>query len=201
MSARTKRTKRPSGRKSRDADPDQNTSAMSLYRFGGTFSGVGEGFTCQLVFSFLKRGRFMKVRTAIVTLLVAVSCGQAGWISDSRFNWSWNKNDRAKQCAQAGFGKPLAVDPKPIVKMQFRYVLKDAMSAQYDFAAPRKGWMLKFDFHAPHYQFGYLVEVAVNSKNSFGAYEGFTKYAFLFRDNQLVGQYLNDGTVAYGWDD
>lgn len=143
----------------------------------------------------------MKFGATIFTLVVAVTLSHAGWISDSRFNWSWNKNERGKQLAQAGFGMPLTIDPKPIIKNQLRYLLKDAMSAQYDFAQPRKGWMLKFDFHTPRYQFGYLVEVEVNSKNSFGAYEGFSKYAFLFRDNLLVGQYLNDGIGAYGWDD
>jgi hypothetical protein len=143
----------------------------------------------------------MKFAATIFALLVAVTLSRAGWISDSRFNWSWNKSDRAKQCTQEGFGKPLSIDPKPIIKTQLRYVLKDAMSAEYDFAPPRKGWMLKFDFHATRYQFGYLIEVAVNSKNSFGAYEGFTKFAFLIRNNLLVGQYLGDGTGAYGWDD
>jgi hypothetical protein len=172
----------------------------SLSRVSGAFPLLGKAITCQLVSSFIKRSSFIKVKTGICAFLIAVSFSEAGWISNARFNWV-NKNDRAKQCAQAGCGKPLAIDPKPIVKTQLRYVLKDAMSAEYDFAAPRKGWMLKSDFHAPQYQFGYLVEVAVNSKNGFGAYEGFTKYAFLFRDNQLVGQYLNDGTGAYGWDD
>src|ERR1700739_3590520 len=125
----------------------------------------------------------MKFGATIFTLVVAVTLSHAGWISDSRFNWSWNKNERAKQFTQTGFGKPLTIDPKPVIKTQLRYVLKDAMSAQYDFAPPRKGWMFKTEFHSPRYQFGYLVEVAVNSKNSFGAYEGFSKYAFLFRDN------------------
>lgn len=144
----------------------------------------------------------MKVRIATAALLLTtIVTSEAGFISDSRFNWSWNKKDREKQCAQAGFGKPLTIDPKTVIKTQLRYVLKDAMSAQYDFAPPRKGWMLRFDFHAPKYQFGYLVEVEVNAKNSFGAYEGFSKYAFLFRDNQLIDQYLNDGSHAYGWDE
>jgi hypothetical protein len=137
---------------------------------------------------------------ALLSLLL-FHLSPAAWISDARFNWGWNKAARAKQCAQAGFGKPLSIDPKPVIKSQLRYSLKDAMSTQYDFAPPRKGWMLKFDFSAPKYQFGYLVEVEVNAKNSFGAYEGFTKYAFLFRDNQLVDQYLNDASHAYGWDD
>ena len=33
---------------------------------------------------------------------------------------------------------------------------------------------------------GYKVVVKVNAKNSFGAYIGFQRYVFLFRDNQLI---------------
>jgi hypothetical protein len=141
--------------------------------------------------------------TLSVGLLLTVPSSHAAWISDGRFNWSWNKNERAKEFAQAGYGKPLTIDPKETIKNDLRYLLKDAMTAQYDFQPPRKGFMMKFAFTpAPQkYHFGYLVEVAVNSRNSFGAYEGFTKYIYLFRDNVLVEKLLDPATGVYGWDE
>jgi hypothetical protein len=36
------------------------------------------------------------------------------------------------------------------------------------------------------YIFGWEVVVKVNSKNSFGGYEGYQTYRFFFRDNKLI---------------
>jgi hypothetical protein len=104
---------------------------------------------------------------------------------------------------QDGYGKPLTSDFKSAIKNDLRYILKDAMSAQYDLQPPRKGFLMRFEFtpSPQKYHFGYLVEVEVNSKNSFGAYEGFTKYVYLFRDNALVDKLLDTRAGVHGWDD
>lgn len=34
--------------------------------------------------------------------------------------------------------------------------------------------------------FGWEVAVKINSKNSFGAYEGYHDYCFFFHDNRLI---------------
>jgi hypothetical protein len=60
--------------------------------------------------------------------------------------------------------------------------LKDPYSAQYRFEAPYKGYANK-GFQGREY--GWIVTVGINAKNSFGAYTGEQKHSYLFRGEHM----------------
>lgn len=72
------------------------------------------------------------------------------------------------------------------VRAYFRDVLKDPSSAQYLISEPIKGYMQKPPLAGGGTLYGWLVNVSVNGKNSYGAYSGFQSYQFLFRGEQIV---------------
>lgn len=67
--------------------------------------------------------------------------------------------------------------------------LKDPNSAQYQWGNVEKGWIR----HAPAYGgglvFGYILDVNVNAKNSFGGYVGFKPYQFVFYNGVIKTVY------------
>jgi len=52
-------------------------------------------------------------------------------------------------------------------------VLKDPMSAQYQFAVPTKGYMHDAPIAGGKIHYCWKVEAKINAKNSFGGYVGF----------------------------
>jgi hypothetical protein len=100
-----------------------------------------------------------------------------------------------REIAAADYGSP-PTDHKSQIKNYFSKVLKDPESARYgEFTEPRKGYarvegraLISPDGGAwlPTNVFGYEVSVQVNAKNSYGAYTGFERYLFLFRNGKIV---------------
>lgn len=78
-------------------------------------------------------------------------------------------------------------DAEKAVKDFFNVYLKDPESARYNFGYIYKGYMVGSAFEGRKLQAGYLLDVTVNAKNSFGGYVGAKPYKFLFHNDQLQG--------------
>ena len=89
---------------------------------------------------------------------------------------------------------PFPEDYEEIVKNHFTDRLKDPDSAKYsDFRAPKPNFLIvnKFEKAA---QYGYVVCVHINAKNSYGGYTG-KKLAWTFiRDGAVVESAIEDST-------
>lgn len=64
--------------------------------------------------------------------------------------------------------------------------LKDPYSAQYKFEAPYKGYANKGLIYGGGRDYGWVVRVWVNAKNSFGGYTGYQPHIYLFRGERIV---------------
>lgn len=82
----------------------------------------------------------------------------------------------------ANYGTSVTQDrAEKLARKWFKYNLKDSESGRYDFGAVYKGWL---DVVLTRH-FGYILPVDVNSKNSYGAYEGYQDYVFVFKDGYI----------------
>lgn len=73
------------------------------------------------------------------------------------------------------------------IKDQFEKMLKDPDSARYKFGQPVRAYSNGGLIFGGKVEWaGYLVDVNVNGKNSYGGYSGFRPYMALFSGNQLV---------------
>ncbi|CAI8906201.1 MULTISPECIES: hypothetical protein [Pseudomonas syringae group] len=96
-----------------------------------------------------------------------------------------------EQIQAANYGASVyQVDAEKAVRSFFQMYLKDPDSARYSFGTVYKGYVVGSVFEGRKVEGGYLLEVAVNAKNSFGGYVGARNYRFLIRNDRLVG----------GWD-
>ncbi|MFA6186847.1 MAG: hypothetical protein WC770_06530 [Phycisphaerae bacterium] len=68
------------------------------------------------------------------------------------------------------------------IKSLMSTTLKDPYSAQYRFEAPYKGYANR-GFRGREY--GWIVTVGINAKNSYGAYIGEQKHSYLFRGENM----------------
>lgn len=98
-----------------------------------------------------------------------------------------------KPAPDQNYGQP-PVDVEPAVRRHFDLVLKDPESARYRIGRPVKAYANNGLVHGGGVAWaGYLVDVQVNAKNSFGGYTGFKPYMVLFR-GEAVFRVL-DGTA------
>ena len=76
-----------------------------------------------------------------------------------------------------------------IVKAYFSRILKDPYSAVYRFEKPYKAYLREAPVSggAPR-TFGYIVEVGVNAKNSFGGYVGEKYYKLFIRNGYIQNE-------------
>jgi hypothetical protein len=100
----------------------------------------------------------------------------------------------AEELSRIGYGTSLTVDWQSAIKSWFHDQLKDPFTAQYEFTQPRQGYTHTPPIDGAKLLVGYKVIAKVNSKNSFGAYAGFTPYLFIFRNNAIV--YVFGPTMA-----
>lgn len=77
-----------------------------------------------------------------------------------------------------------------VVTSFMKYHLKDAESARYDYGSVALG-TFKGDTER-HGTPGWIADVAINGKNSYGGYVGFTPYKFIFRSGYLIEAYTYD---------
>jgi hypothetical protein len=92
--------------------------------------------------------------------------------------------------AKANYGdKPNKKIYESKVKDWFEGCLKDPESAKYKFDKPKKGWYGKTlsNLAGPRkIDYGWIVLVQVNAKNSYGGYTGYKPYHCLFRGEELL---------------
>ncbi|MBU8923015.1 MAG: hypothetical protein KOO63_14450 [Bacteroidales bacterium] len=67
--------------------------------------------------------------------------------------------------------------------------LKDPGSAQYQWGTVYKGYLTHAPIHGGRHVFGYILEVQVNAKNSYGGYVGFKPYRFVFYNGSIKTVY------------
>ena len=87
-----------------------------------------------------------------------------------------------------------------IVKGYFAHILKDPYSAVYRFDKPYKAYLREAPVSggAPRV-FGYIVEVGVNAKNSFGGYVGEKYYRLFIRNGQIQGDVHSTQFFSEHW--
>ncbi|KQZ77886.1 hypothetical protein ASD55_17730 [Rhodanobacter sp. Root561] len=94
-----------------------------------------------------------------------------------------------QQAAAADYGS-YPSNYEQVVKAYYDNTLKDPSSAQYrDIALPKQFWLGNRFTGA---QYGYMVCVTLNAKNSYGAYIGFQTDGLLIRDGVVI-QYVPKG--------
>jgi len=91
-----------------------------------------------------------------------------------------------EQLASIGYGNPLTIDYQKAIKDYFEISLFDPFSAQYKFETPGEYWAKEPPLLGSRLYAGYGVPVSVNAKNRYGAYVGYQKYIFIFRDDKII---------------
>ncbi len=87
-------------------------------------------------------------------------------------------------------------EAESIVKDWFRYRLKDPYSADYNIGQPQEGYMKDAIIFGGRLHCGYVVDVSVNAKNSYGGYTGFQNYKFIISQKRIEVVYKQD--LQYG---
>jgi len=101
-----------------------------------------------------------------------------------------------EEIANAYYGEqPTQVFQEMIIKTFMASILKDPDSAKYQFGESYKGYITYYpDTVFPSKtEYGWVIRVSVNAKNSFGGYTGYQLYRFLVRDENII--------LAYGPDE
>lgn len=84
-----------------------------------------------------------------------------------------------EQIQSADYGASVyQADAEKAVKSFFQVYLKDPDSARYSFGSVYRGYVVGSVFEGRKVEGGYLLEVAVNARNSFGGYVGARNYRF-----------------------
>lgn len=85
-------------------------------------------------------------------------------------------------------------DYESIIRSHMRGVLKDPESARYEFLnSPKIGWN-----GFGEKQFGHVVCVNINAKNSYGGYVGNRLSYFMIRNGRVVRTLHSDGSAMDG---
>ncbi|MCD1609850.1 MULTISPECIES: hypothetical protein [Stutzerimonas] len=100
-----------------------------------------------------------------------------------------------QEIAAADYGMPIEqAEAEEKAKEVFSRTLKDPYSAQYAFGKIYKGYSLTAPLQGRKASYGYMLDVMVNAKNSYGGYVGAKPYRFMFRNGRLVeGWRISDG--------
>lgn len=104
----------------------------------------------------------------------------------------------AEQIQAADYGAPVyQEEAEYAVKSYFGSYLKDPESARYRFGVVYQGYMITSRLEGAKLQPGYLIEVSVNARNSFGAYVGSKPYRFVIRNDRVVSvwEFRPDGNL------
>ncbi|MBS0160742.1 MAG: hypothetical protein JSS26_19350 [Nitrospira sp.] len=73
--------------------------------------------------------------------------------------------------------------------------LKDSESARYQWGVVQRGYTKDPLISGGAVNYGYLLPVLVNAKNSYGGYTGFEQWGFLFHNGTLL-RVMHNGAVA-----
>lgn len=105
-------------------------------------------------------------------------------ISGCSVAWNSKVDEIRKNAKEEDYGE-IPTNSEEKIKSFMELVAKDPTSLIYrDWSAPEKVIIpAKDTWTSPI--LGYLISVYVNGKNSYGGYTGFTKYFFIFVNNEL----------------
>lgn len=100
-----------------------------------------------------------------------------------------------QEIASADYGVVISqADAEAKAKEVLARTLKDPYTAQLAFGSLYKGYSLTAPLQGRKASYGYMLDVMVNAKNSYGGYTGAKPYRFMFRNGQLVdGWRVGDG--------
>jgi hypothetical protein len=73
--------------------------------------------------------------------------------------------------------------------------LKDSESARYQWGVIQRGYTKDPLISGGAVNYGYLLPVLVNAKNSYGGYTGFEQWGFLFHNGSLL-RVMHNGAIA-----
>ena len=91
------------------------------------------------------------------------------------------------QLESANYGQEIGQEEaEKIIKLWFQKRLKDPYSAQYEFQKPYKGYVAQSPLMGGNTYYGYMCNVSVNAKNSYGGYTGISEYKFLVNNGYIV---------------
>lgn len=92
------------------------------------------------------------------------------------------------QLESANYGQEIGQEEaEKIIKSWFQKRLKDPYSAQYEFQKPYKGYVAQSPLIGEkNTHYGYMCNVGVNGKNSYGGYTGMSAYKFLINNGYIV---------------
>lgn len=125
----------------------------------------------------------MKKTTIIIALAVAMTIGMTGCAGGF-----------ASPTATADYGQPPS-NYEATIKQHFETLLKDPDSAKYRMSKPRKAYGNKGLLYGGGVAWsGYIVRVAVNSKNGFGGYVGYRPYTVVFYNDSIRDVFPGDGS-------
>ncbi len=107
----------------------------------------------------------------------------------------------AEEFAKADYGTPITQQAaQDKAQSWLKGVLKDPSSAQYDWGTVQSGWARKAPIEGGKLIWGYRLEAKINARNSFGGYNGYKPYVFMFKNGELDGvwgeQVLGSGYSA-----
>jgi hypothetical protein len=101
-----------------------------------------------------------------------------------------------QEIATAYYGEPpTMVFQEVMIKSLISSMLKDPDSAKFQFGEPYKNYVISYRDGKTEY--GWIVKVAVNAKNSFGGYTGYQTYTILVRDEKMILGYGPDERSYY----
>lgn len=84
------------------------------------------------------------------------------------------------------YGDPIEqADAEGKAKVLMHGLLKDPESAHYECVLSGKGWLGSGKAWGGIVEYGWLLSCSINARNSYGAYAGVEKYAFLYRNGIL----------------
>jgi len=107
----------------------------------------------------------------------------------------------AEEFAKADYGTPITQQAgQDKAQGWLKGVLKDPSSAQYDWGTVQQGWARTAPIEGGKLIFGYRLDAKINARNSFGGYNGYKPYLFIFKNGELDGvwgeQVLGSGYSA-----
>jgi hypothetical protein len=105
---------------------------------------------------------------------------------------------RPTEAAQsaADYGAPIEQsEAQKLAESWLTLHLKDSESARYQWGTIQRGYSKDPLISGGSVNYGYLLPVLVNAKNSYGGYTGFEQWGFLFRNGSLL-RVMHNGTIA-----
>jgi hypothetical protein len=113
------------------------------------------------------------IKRLVTIIMLAMICGCA-------------EGPARREVADADYGPPLSIDYREAIREHMDALFFYWKTAQYKFTKPYTGGFRDEPELGGKINYGYMIDVLINAKNSKGKYIGFEPYTFLFRDNLLI---------------